>query len=323
MAYTFTDTTSPKFDGLTFVVPYEVMSRVTKNTLGYQVAFLKGDAEDQIFTQSMKDSLQVGETIDLKVILDPLPEWWITYFRQNAIVVPPKWDKDKAELTLSTANGDNYTLNLRQGLEKDSILDLVEEYYSTKVPQLAKEWSDADKIILKQSKEYTDLAKNDLTAWVEGEVSGAKKHADDLAVALREELQGVYTVKGSSTNANLPKNPNKGDVYNILDDGQFPAGSNVVWNGTNWDKLSETVNLKPLTDGISDLSTKIRDNSLEISRISEDLSKTSEKVRENGGRLDSLVLDLGESEKAFQNLQTIVKQDIRDLDELEGRVEDM
>lgn len=49
----------------------------------------------------------------------------------------------------------------------------------------------------------------------------------------------VYHIKGSvASYNNLPENPEIGDVYNILD-----TGENYVWIGTEWDKLSETIDL--------------------------------------------------------------------------------
>ena len=43
----------------------------------------------------------------------------------------------------------------------------------------------------------------------------------------------IYKVKGSVTNAQLSALTDQevGDVYNITDNGTYPAGSNVVWNG--------------------------------------------------------------------------------------------
>lgn len=55
------------------------------------------------------------------------------------------------------------------------------------------------------------------------------------------KVSSVYRVCGSvSSFENLPKNAVKGDVYNVLD-----TGANYVWTGSEWDKLSETVDLTP------------------------------------------------------------------------------
>lgn len=56
---------------------------------------------------------------------------------------------------------------------------------------------------------------------------------------INTKFGSVYHVKGSvATYDDLPEDAGVGDVYNILD-----SGSNYVWTGTEWDKLSETVDL--------------------------------------------------------------------------------
>ena len=62
---------------------------------------------------------------------------------------------------------------------------------------------------------------------------------------INTKFGSVYHVKGSvATYDDLPDDATVGDVYNILD-----SGANYVWTGTEWDKLSETVDL-------SDYATK-------------------------------------------------------------------
>lgn len=68
-----------------------------------------------------------------------------------------------------------------------------------------------------------------------------------------EEVAGeatrIYNIKGSTKYAELPMNGNKvGDVYNITDDFtlggvSYPAGTNVVWDGSNWDALGGSIDL--------------------------------------------------------------------------------
>ena len=56
---------------------------------------------------------------------------------------------------------------------------------------------------------------------------------------INTKFGSVYHVKGSvATYDDLPDDATVGDVYNILD-----SGANYVWTGTEWDKLSETVDL--------------------------------------------------------------------------------
>lgn len=55
----------------------------------------------------------------------------------------------------------------------------------------------------------------------------------------RSEISSVYKFKGSvATYNDLPTGATVGDVYNITD-----TGANYAWDGSAWDKLSETVDL--------------------------------------------------------------------------------
>ena len=63
-------------------------------------------------------------------------------------------------------------------------------------------------------------------------------------------ISTVYKIKGSSIIANLPTNPNIGDVYNITDSGKITgteivvsAGDNIVYTSEGWDKLAASVDL--------------------------------------------------------------------------------
>lgn len=79
------------------------------------------------------------------------------------------------------------------------------------------------------------------------------------------KISSVYKYKGSvSTYDNLPTTGlTVGDVYNVLD-----TGSNYAWDGTDWDKLSETVDLSGINNSIANINgflfngtnpTKIKD----------------------------------------------------------------
>lgn len=77
----------------------------------------------------------------------------------------------------------------------------------------------------------------------------------------------AYKVKGSvDTYDDLPKaNQVVGDVYNVLatftiDSKPYPAGTNVVWDGTAWDPLGGIVDLSPyaLASTVSTLDTTLR-----------------------------------------------------------------
>ena len=64
----------------------------------------------------------------------------------------------------------------------------------------------------------------------------------DIREEIKNKFLGVYRFKGTvPTYMDLPADNNVvGDTYNIGD-----TGSNYTWDGTAWDKLSETVDLSP------------------------------------------------------------------------------
>ena len=83
------------------------------------------------------------------------------------------------------------------------------------------------------------------TSWVNNRINTITSAMDvyttnQVDTAIATAISGVYRVKGSVSSYNtLPANGNvQGDVYNVLD-----TGDNYVWTGTEWDKLSGTVDV--------------------------------------------------------------------------------
>lgn len=69
--------------------------------------------------------------------------------------------------------------------------------------------------------------------------------ANSVDVYTKTEIDGKLTAamhfKGTKATYNdLPTSASEGDVWNILD-----TGENYAWDGENWDKLSETIDLSP------------------------------------------------------------------------------
>ncbi|WP_367567200.1 hypothetical protein [Lacrimispora sp.] len=62
-------------------------------------------------------------------------------------------------------------------------------------------------------------------------------------------LSSVIEWKGNvATATNLPASPNKGHMYNITASSPYgPAGTNVVWNGTEWDPMAGTFSVTAMT----------------------------------------------------------------------------
>lgn len=71
---------------------------------------------------------------------------------------------------------------------------------------------------------------------VDGKVEDAKT---ELTAAIASAVSTVYRVKGSCARADLPGDPQTGDVWSLADE----DGMNVVWTGSAWDELGVPVDL--------------------------------------------------------------------------------
>lgn len=100
------------------------------------------------------------------------------------------------------------------------------------------------------------------TSAQEGDISTANTamlaRASDVASAIATAVTSAYKVKGTKTNySDLPTTGNTtGDVYNVtnastVDGKPYPAGTNWVWTGTEWDPLGGTVDLSPYQKTLS------------------------------------------------------------------------
>ena len=68
------------------------------------------------------------------------------------------------------------------------------------------------------------------------------------------KLSGAMKYKGTvQTPSDLPVNPETGDTYNVDE-----TGANYAWNGTNWDKLSENIDLSDYAR-LEDVPTMLSD----------------------------------------------------------------
>lgn len=62
-------------------------------------------------------------------------------------------------------------------------------------------------------------------------------------------ITGPLVYKGSCTYANLPENPEVGDMWDVTDaHGDYPAGTNYAWNGTSWDALGGKLAIEYMTN---------------------------------------------------------------------------
>lgn len=111
-------------------------------------------------------------------------------------------------------------------------------------------------------------------------------------------IDNIFTYKGNvDTYEALPTNASVGDVYNVNSEftitinpelgsdeeaivKTYLAGTNVAWNGTDWDPLAGAIDLSlyATKSEVSTIRTDVATNTSNISKLSEDLGKTNEEV---------------------------------------------
>lgn len=129
-----------------------------------------------------------------------------------------------------------------------------------------------------------EALQNEVNA-LEGVVA-TKANSSDVytKTEIDSKISSVYRYKGSkATYAELPDNPEVGDVYNIETADKtngIDAGDNVAWNGTVWDNLGGTVDLsayatkeelttttQPLIEKLQEIENNAEVNVLEIVKM--------------------------------------------------------
>lgn len=109
-------------------------------------------------------------------------------------------------------------------------------------------------------------------------------------------FDGIFSYAGSvATYDALPTNPNKGDVYNVesafsisvtlpvegeVITKEYPAGTNVAWNGEAWDALAGSIDLSGYATKVevSEIRTNVATNTQNITNLSTALGETNEEV---------------------------------------------
>lgn len=61
------------------------------------------------------------------------------------------------------------------------------------------------------------------------------------------QVSSIYHFQGSCTAAELPSGANEGDVWNLTDASEYgPVGTNVAWDGAEWDALGGNIAIDPV-----------------------------------------------------------------------------
>lgn len=147
-------------------------------------------------------------------------------------------DFSESEQELIKVNGGD-TLTVQLVCNDDTASAVY--YTGVSVLSLLQRKVDGD-VVAGDTKTFGDLVEDVYN--IEKEINNTKQDFAEEINDIREEINkkflGVYRFKGTVPSyANLPASNNiVGDTYNIGD-----TGANYTWDGTTWDKLSETVDL--------------------------------------------------------------------------------
>ena len=130
---------------------------------------------------------------------------------------------------------------------QDSSGNNIVNTYATKNSVTESLTSKADKVHTHSVGDVSNLstslnAKLDVTTYNSDKASFLTTENVYTKSEVDAKVSAVYRFKSSvASEANLPKSGNTiGDVYNVND-----TGANYAWNGSAWDKLSETIDLTP------------------------------------------------------------------------------
>ena len=129
-----------------------------------------------------------------------------------------------------------------------------------------------------------------------GEEASLKKIGSDIDLSnyvTKDQLTNIYTYKGSkATYADLPTEGNVvGDVWNVeaaytstVDNKNYAAGTNWVWNGTEWDAQGGSVDLSAyalkteVQSSVATLTQGVADNLAAIGTLQTEVNNKVEKV---------------------------------------------
>lgn len=100
------------------------------------------------------------------------------------------------------------------------------------------------------------------------------------------KIDNIFTYKGSVASfENLPQVKEVGDVYNVeavftIDDKEYPAGTNVAWNGSDWDPLAGSIDLSTYAskEEVAGVRATANANAESIQNLSTALGETNAAV---------------------------------------------
>ena len=134
--------------------------------------------------------------------------------------------------------------------------------------------------------------------------------------ALIEAQSSLFDYKGSvNTEADLPQTGNKkGECYNVLD-----TGANYAWNGTEWDKLSETIDLSPyitrteLEELLTTIVRTIADEQIQAA-FTEAISDLTNRLHAAETDISDIKTDINSLQANINNLDTAIQEHIENAE---------
>ena len=144
-------------------------------------------------------------------------------------------------VTNSTLNTTVETLEGKISSAKTEAIGEASGYTDAQIAA-AKEYSDG------KLSAATETLKGSITT-LSGNVETAIQNLETgLTETINNKVATAYRYKGSCTYAELTgkKAEFTGEVWNVTDaNGNYPAGTNYAWNGTEWDALGGSIDLSP------------------------------------------------------------------------------
>ena len=160
--------------------------------------------------------------------------------------------------SISTNIGDNYvttdklnttveTLESKISTAKDNAISSGKTYTDAQITA-AKEYSDGKLSAATESLKSTITVVDNKVTALSGNVHTTITNVQTaLTKTINDKVATAYRYKGSCTYAELPASGSViGEVWNVTDaNGNFPAGTNYAWDGSNWDALGGSIDLSP------------------------------------------------------------------------------
>lgn len=250
------------------VVKAKVVQQMTsrKGDVTCKLRLTQNDGVDVLGTASfvmrvdrsaLPDDSDLSETdvpiIEQVLTLAPQVEAWSASAESNAQNAADSETKAAKSQTAAKSSEDNALASQRAAKDsetksKTSEDNALDSERAAKASETKSKTSEdnalASERAAKASEQHAASSESEAKAWAVGP-SGTGSGSDTnnakyWAERARATAAGAFTYQGTCKYADLPSDKAVGDVWNIedafiLNGHSYPAGTNVAWNGTEWD----------------------------------------------------------------------------------------